>query len=202
MGEQQRAGNGGRGHHQQIRHPLGAQRQPLVHAEAVLLIHHREAEIAERHLLLENRMGADENGQRARRCALENLPPGGALHIAGEQGHRHGGQTLEQGVVLAGENLGGGHQRRLRSGFHRLQAGEQRHQRLAGSDIALQQPAHAVGGGHIGLDLRQRPQLRGGGGQAGGLQRRRAQAAIAAHRPAGLAPPQPPRDGEGDLPGQ
>src|SRR3954466_434920 len=37
------------------------QHQPLRHAEAVLLIHHGKAEVAERHALLEQRMGADDD---------------------------------------------------------------------------------------------------------------------------------------------
>ena len=40
--------------------PLRGERQALMHAEAVLLVDDREREIAERDLVLEQRMGADQ----------------------------------------------------------------------------------------------------------------------------------------------
>ena len=75
-------------------------------------------------------------------------------------GHGH---PVEQGAhaggVLLGEHLGRRHQRALVTALHR---GEQRrdgHDRLAGADVALQQPVHRVRSGEIGLDLADRPAL-------------------------------------------
>ncbi len=48
---------------------LGAERQALVHAEAVLLVDDGKAEVAERDVLLEQRMRADDDVDRARRQA-------------------------------------------------------------------------------------------------------------------------------------
>ncbi len=84
--------------------------------------------------------------------------------------------------MLLRQHLGRRHQRRLRAGLHRAQHGEQRHQRLAGADIALQQPQHAVRRGQVGVDLGQRLQLRRRGGEAEARQRRVAQPAIAEQR--------------------
>ena len=55
---------------------LAGEREALVHAEAMLLVDDREREIAERHLVLEQRVGADQQidlaerqARRASRCA-------------------------------------------------------------------------------------------------------------------------------------
>jgi hypothetical protein len=56
-------------------------------------------------------------------------------------------------VVLAGEELGGGHDRGLGAGFDRAQHGQGRDEGLAGADIALQQAEHAGGGGEVGVDF-------------------------------------------------
>ncbi len=61
IGQHQRARDRRRGEHQKIdRLALARQRQPLMHAEAMLLVDDGQGEIAERHLVLEQRMGADD----------------------------------------------------------------------------------------------------------------------------------------------
>ena len=61
-----------RGHHQHIdRRALGPQLHPLRHAEAVLFVHHRQPQVLERHILLKDRMGADQD----RRSAPSPGPP-------------------------------------------------------------------------------------------------------------------------------
>ena len=72
-----------------------------------------------------------------------SLRPRAPLHRPGQQGDRHRRQVRQGAKVLAGEHLGGRHQRGLGAGLHRAQHGQQRHQGLAGADIALQQPQHA-----------------------------------------------------------
>ena len=62
----QRARDRRGGHHQLVRHakpvqPLVAQRQALVHAEAVLFVHDHQRQFAEGHALLHQRVGADHD---------------------------------------------------------------------------------------------------------------------------------------------
>ena len=64
--------------------------------------------------------------------------------------------------VLAREHFRRRHQRRLRAGFDRDRHGEQRDDRLARADVALQQPQHAARRGHVRLDLAQGLALRAG----------------------------------------
>ena len=79
---------------------------------------------------------------------------------AGQQRHRLRRQPGQRAVMLLGQHLGRRHHRRLRARFHRTQHRQQRHQRLARADIALQQAQHAPLGRQIGVDLRQRLTLR------------------------------------------
>ena len=81
IGQHQRARDRRRGQHQHVDgFALLRQREPLMHAEAVLLVDDGEREIAECDLVLEQRVGADqqidiaerepvEDGRRARRRA-------------------------------------------------------------------------------------------------------------------------------------
>ena len=124
-------------------------------------------------------MGADHHLDGSIRQAAQQPRPLAPLDRAGEQRHRHRREMRQGAVVLAGEHLGGRHQRRLGAGFHRAQHGQQRHQRLAGPDVALQQPQHAAGAAEVGVDLRQRACLRRRGGEAEAFQRLGAQRAVA-----------------------
>ena len=67
-------------------------------------------------------------------------------------------QRREAGVVLAGEDLGRGHERRLPSGAHGAGERDGRDRRLAAADVALEQPAHRPigtrGRSHDRLDRR------------------------------------------------
>ena len=61
IGQHQRARDRRRREHQKIdRLALARERQPLVHAEAVLLVDDGQREIVERHVFLKQRMGADD----------------------------------------------------------------------------------------------------------------------------------------------
>ena len=77
IGQHQRARDRRRRQHQQVdRLALARERQPLMHAEAVLLVDDGQREIAERHLVLEQRVSADDEvdvaggecGQESRRA--------------------------------------------------------------------------------------------------------------------------------------
>ncbi len=156
-GQYQRAWNGRGGHDKHMRRDaLGGEPQALMHAETVLFIHHGQHKVLIGDAVLEQRMGADDDLRFARGHALLDLAALLALGAAGQHFHReaHGLREFgDGGVMLTGENFGRRHQHRLSAGLHRRRHGHQRHQRLAGADIALQQPQHAVFAGHIGQDI-------------------------------------------------
>ena len=62
--------------------------------------------------------------------------------------------------MLARQDFGRRHQRRLPAGFDHGRGGEQRHHGLAGADVALQQPQHAVRLRQVGDDVVDRALLR------------------------------------------
>ena len=63
----------------------------------------------------------------------------------------------DTGDVLLGEHLGRRHQRTLVAALHRRQQRRHGDDRLAGADVALQQPVHRVRPGEVGADLVDRP---------------------------------------------
>ena len=72
IGQHQRARNRRRGQHQHVhRLALAREREPLMHAETVLLVDDRQREVAKRDVLLEQRMGADDQVECAVRQARE-----------------------------------------------------------------------------------------------------------------------------------
>ena len=86
------------------------------------------------------------------RCFLPRL----ALDGARQEDHAHAERLEQLGErhhVLLGQDLGGGHERRLMPGLDRGQDREGRDHRLARADIALEQAAHRVGLGHVDADL-------------------------------------------------
>ena len=131
----------------------------------MLLVDHREPEIGECDALLKQRMGADRDVDRpsanaaseARRAAALSRPVMSAMRKADACRQRR--HAL---VVLAGENLGRRHHRRLPAGFDHLRHRQQRDDGLARSDVALQQPQHALLGSQIGADVVDRLALRAG----------------------------------------
>ena len=127
-----------------------------MHAEPVLLVDHRQAEVAESQVGLQQRVGADGDVCTA---AGETVAGGGpctaALRAQDEVDLDAGGgaQRREVGEMLPRQDLGRRHQRRLCPGLDRGQHGEQRHHRLAAADVALQQPQHPRRRGHVVEDL-------------------------------------------------
>ena len=121
IGQHQRARDRRRGEHQHVdRLALLRQRQPLVHAEAVLLVDDGQREIVEDDVLLKQRMGADHDVDVAEREAIENGLALAAALAAGEDGDADAGGFGERRdglAVLAGENFGRRHQRRLPPGL-------------------------------------------------------------------------------------
>ena len=105
-------------------------------------------------------------------------------------------------MVLLGQHFGRRHQRGLRAGLDRAQHREQRNQRLARADIALQEPQHAPLRTHVALDLGQRLELVRGRTVAEARERPGLQRAVAAQAPAAAAAHPAAHERERELPGQ
>ncbi len=156
-GKHERARDRGGGHHQHMRRdPLGSQAQALVHPEPVLLVDDRQHQVAVVDRILEQRMRADDDlrlsGGNPRGDHLAFLALGASRQdLDGYSGGR--GKAGNRRMVLARQDLGRRHQHRLSAAFHHGGHGKQRHQRLPGADIALQQPQHAGIGRHVGEDI-------------------------------------------------
>ena len=164
IGEHQRARDRRCGQHQHIDGlALAREREALVHAEAMLLVHDREREIAEFDLLLEQRMRADQQVEVAGFKARQNVGALLAALAAGEDRDaqaRGFGERRDRLVMLAREDFGRRHQGGLPPGLDDGRGREQRHHGLARADIALQQAEHAFGLGEVGVDFRYRVRLR------------------------------------------
>ena len=126
---------------------LGLQGEALVHAEAVLLVDDGEGQVLELHVGLEQRVRADEDVDLAGRQPLEQLGARAALLPARQQRQAQAGGLGVGGDgvgMLARQHLGRRHQGGLGARLHRDRHGHQRHHRLAGADVALQQAQHAM----------------------------------------------------------
>ena len=111
------------------------------------------------------RVGADDDVDLAGGQRRDPGPALAALVAAGEDGEpdaRGLGERGEGEEVLAGEDLGRGHHRRLAAGLDRGEHGEERDEGLAGADVALEEAVHAQRRGHVGGDLRDRAGLGAG----------------------------------------
>ena len=118
-----------------------------MHAEAVLLVDDGQRQIAERDLVLEQRVRADQEIDLAEREAVEDVGALAAALAAGQDGDADAGllrQRRDGGEMLARQDFGRRHQRGLPAGLDHGRGGEQRHHGLAGADVALQQPQHAL----------------------------------------------------------
>ena len=143
---------GGEGQHVHVGAEL-LQLLLVLHAEVLLLVHDHEAEVAERHLLGQDGVGAHDHLELAIGQALPGL--GGLLgrDHAGQLAHldRPAGEPLAEGAeVLAGQ------QGRRADNGHLLAAhghNERRPQRdlgFAEAHIAADQPVHRLAAGEVG----------------------------------------------------
>ena len=136
-----------------------------MHAEAMLLVDDSEAEIAKHNAFLKQGMRADRKIDRA---FFERRQGSGAFRRLVAAGQKRNAQSGGLGEwphaleMLAREDFGRRHQRRLSSRLDHPGHREQRDDRLAGADIALQQPQHAFWRGEIGADFGERLGLGGG----------------------------------------
>ena len=147
IGQHQRARDRRRAQHQHVDGlALGGQRQPLAHAEAMLLVDHGERQRLEDDVVLDQRMGADQQIDLAVGKPRQQFAPLLALFAAGEDRDPQAGalgQRRDGLDVLARQDFGRRHQRGLLADLGDGGGRQQRHHGLAGSDIALQQPQHA-----------------------------------------------------------
>ena len=142
---------------------LVGQRQPLLDAEPVLFVDDGKAQVGKGDRLLEQGVGSDGDGQRAGSQRRQGHATRAGTAAARQQADLHarggqkGGQRFE---MLLGQDFRGRHDRRLSAGVVCACCGQCGHDRLAAADIALEQAHHALAGGKVAADLRQRPALR------------------------------------------
>ena len=184
---------------------LGRQGEALVDAEPVLLVDHREREIAEGDAFLEDRVGADEYVDLARPQVGEGPPAGLALFPPRQKNQADAepvAERREHVAVLPGQNLGRRHERRLGPAFDGVEHGKKGDDRLPRPHVALQQPQHTGGGGHVVAYLLQRPLLGSGQGIGEGLEGARPQRAVPGDAASRARADALADEGEGDLVGQ
>jgi len=137
---------------------------PLEHAEAVLLVDDGEPEPPEAHPLLDERVRADDERYAAVRDAGDRIAPRLALDAAGEQPRLDAERREERRdgrQVLLGQELRRRHERGLAARLDRAERREQRHERLAAADVALEQATHGMRRREVLADLGERALLRG-----------------------------------------
>ena len=100
---------------------LLAQRRPLQHAEAMLLVDHHEAELRETHVALHERMGADDEVDRTAGDIGQLLASSGGGCRTGQQRDakpRRLQQPRDVEKVLLGQDLGRRHEGDLQPVLH------------------------------------------------------------------------------------
>ena len=132
------------------------------HPEPLLLVDHEQAEVAERHVLAEQPVGADHDVDLAGLHVLDDLLLLGVAHEAAEHLHRDGERReplAERDEVLLGEERRRHEHGDLLAFHHGLEGGPHRDLGLAEPDVAADQPVHRLGQHHVGLDLVDRRDL-------------------------------------------
>ena len=122
----------------------------------MLLVDHHQPEPLELHVLLDQRVGPDDDVRGAVPGLLKRVRPRGAPQPPDEEDDGHPERVQEPAqreVVLPREDLGRGHQRALSSSTGAPEECARRDDRLSGSDIPLEQAVHRVRPGQIPGDL-------------------------------------------------
>ena len=133
-------------------------------AEALLLVHDEQAEVAELHILREQTVSADDDldlagGEILERRLLLRLGAEPADHVGAYRERR---EPVLQGLqVLEREHGGRREDGDLLAVHHRLERGAHRHFGLAIADVAAQQPIHRRRRLHVALDVGDRRALIG-----------------------------------------
>ena len=143
--------------------PLRPQRGALQHAEAMLLVDHDQAERVEVDRPLHERVRADDQMDVAGRQPRQQHRAGAApavVPVSSSTRKRDFSSSLREAQeMLLRQNLGRRHERHLQAVLHRDERRQQRHDRLARADVALQQPVHRLRPLHVVDDLLQRAAL-------------------------------------------
>ncbi len=202
-GQHQGARDRGRGHHENVhRIAFLGEREPLVDAEAVLLVDDGQREVAEADLVLEQRMGADQEVDISGGEAVEDAGALAAALAAGEDRDAHAGglgQRRDRLQMLAREDLGRRHQGGLAAGLDDRSRREKRDDGLAGADVALEQAEHALGLAEIGIDVGDRRALAPGQRERQRRQDLCLQAGVVGARAPAAAPHMGAHQGEREL---
>ena len=170
IGQHQRARDRRGAQHQHVdRLALGGERQPLAHPKTMLLVDHRQRQRLEYHVVLDQRVGADQEIDLAGLEPRQQFAALLALFATGQDRDPQAGalgQRRDGLDVLARQNFGRRHQGGLLADFGDGGGGQQRHHGLAEAYIALQQPQHPHRLAEIcrdrrgGLLLRRRQRIR------------------------------------------
>ena len=143
-------------------------REPLVHAETVLLIHDYQPETGKAHIRLKECVGTDNQmrftgGQpRQRRAALCTLQPAAEPLEFYPQRFE---PRLEALPVLFPKQFSRCHQSHLKPVVDGLQGDARRDQCFAGANVALHQSQHRCGPAEVGGHFCQHTALGTGGGE-------------------------------------
>jgi hypothetical protein len=150
------------------------EKYPLAQPEAVLLVHHHQAQVLELHVLLDEGVGTHQDVQLPRGSGPQYLPPSRGRGAAREQLHAHlqfFGQKLgEVAEMLFGQDLRGSHEHALVTALPGEQKGQEGHHRLPRAHLPLQEAVHGSGAHHVPGDLFESPPLRGGEVEGQGFQ--------------------------------
>ena len=161
--ERERARNRRGGHHQDVRsRPLANQLVALQHAEAVLLVHHHQAEPRELHVAFDQRVRAHHEVHDARGDALLEFRFLARLARAGQHVNLVGQgpqQLFDVEIVLHGEDFRGGHERHLAAALDRHDRRLDSDDGLSGPHVPLEKAVHGMGRAHVVHDFLQRSLL-------------------------------------------
>ena len=159
-----------------------------MNAEAMLLVDDGERQIGESDVFLKEGVGADCQFDCARFESVADRGTRAPLLAPGQQRNRYARQRrqrLDRRQMLAGQDFGRRHQRRLMAGLDRRQHGEKGDHRFPAADVALEEPQHACRRRHVAADIGKRRGLRRGEREGQGGNDFIAEAAVALDRPPG-----------------
>ena len=174
--EQREVADAGERHLQRARDRRGSEREHVdaglqlldlllvAHAEALLLVHHQQAEVLEHDVVGQEPVGADDDVDLAGAQPLGHLPRLRGREEPGQHLDAHGvaGEAVAEGlVVLLGQQRGGHQHRHLLAVLHRLEGGPDGDLGLSEAHIAAHQAVHRVALLHVTLHLGDRHELVG-----------------------------------------
>ena len=124
----------------------------LFDAKTVLLVNDGKPQSLKAHLILNQSVGADKDGNAAISQAGKNLPTTHAFDMTRQKFHpnrERGTKFGETTMVLRSENLGGRHDAGLKTVVQRQKRTEQCHDGFPAAHVALQQTVHLTSAAQI-----------------------------------------------------